>query len=253
MIEVCAIASGSNGNCYYVGNETDAVLIDAGINCKQIFLRMAERGLDIHKIRAVFLTHEHSDHCIGAKVVCGRLKIPSYSTAGTFNALSYARKPRNHYNIKAHESVRIGQLEITPFPKMHDAQQPCSYVVSHNQTHIGVMTDIGSECVHVAKYISQCHVLLLESNYDDEMLQTGPYPFILKRRIAGDHGHLSNKQAVELVEKHASNQLHTIMLTHLSGENNTIDKAMEAFQHLKDKYTVLPTSRHEASEVLRFE
>jgi phosphoribosyl 1,2-cyclic phosphodiesterase len=253
MTEICAIASGSNGNCYYIGNETDAILIDAGINCKQIFLRMAERGLDPQKLRAVFLTHEHSDHCIGAKVLCGRLKIPSYSTTGTYNALSYARKPRHHFNIKAHESIQIGDLEITAFPKMHDAQQPCSYVVSHSQMHIGVMTDIGSECDHVAKYISQCHVLLLESNYDEEMLQTGPYPYMLKRRIAGERGHLSNKQAVELVEKYASDRLHTLMLTHLSGENNTIEKALEAFEHLKEKYIVLPTSRHEASEILTFE
>lgn len=252
MTEVCAIASGSNGNCYYVGDEKDAILIDAGINCKQILIRMEDLGFDPMKVRAVFITHEHTDHSTGAKVFCARFGIPAYLSHGTYDAIPYSRKPRHYFFVKSHEKVKIGNFEITAFSKHHDALQPYSFMVCDGTSNIGIMTDIGSECENVATYISQCQVLLLESNYDEEMLRNGSYTPQLKQRILGPNGHLSNMQAVELVEKYASPDLRTIMLCHLSGENNTIDKAMEAFKPLSDKYQVLPTSRVEPSAVITF-
>lgn len=250
MTEVCAIASGSNGNCYYIGNENDAILIDAGINCKQILIRMEKMGFDPAKVRALFITHEHTDHSTGAKVFCSRFGIPAYSSHGTYDAIPYARKPRHYFFMKSHEKIQVAGFEVTAFSKHHDALQPYSFMVSDGKNNIGIMTDIGSECENVATYISQCHVLLLESNYDEEMLQNGPYTLQLKQRILGSNGHLSNKQAVELIEKYASPDLHTIMLCHLSGENNTIDKALEAFKPLESKYRIVPSSRIEPSIIL---
>lgn len=249
MVEVCAIASGSNGNCYYIGSEEDAILVDAGVSCKQVLLRMNERGLDPARLRGIFITHEHADHIRGTRVLSKKLNIPAYFTYGTWNKAHKSSKPPFYKYIHIDEALEFGKFRINAFAKRHDANEPCSYRIEIEGKNIGVMTDIGSVCENVVEHIQLCDAVFLESNYDDQMLNNGPYPWYLKNRISSDVGHLSNIQSVELIEKYGNGQLKTIFLSHLSGENNTPEIAFEAFKPLHDKYEIIKTSRHEASVV----
>jgi phosphoribosyl 1,2-cyclic phosphodiesterase len=252
MVEVCAIASGSNGNSYYIGNDKDAILIDVGINCKQMLLRLQSRNLDPSKIRAAFISHEHTDHIAGARVFCNKHNIPAFFTKGTFDSMTETQRPSMFRFMRTGEAITLGPFSILPFKKSHDAIEPCSFTVSTRETTIGVFTDIGHACDEIVEKIKECHVLFLETNYDETMLWNGPYPWPLKKRIASEHGHLSNKQAFDLVNEHAGEKLHTLFLSHLSGENNTPANAFEMFTELHSKYNIITTSRHEASEIFRF-
>ena len=252
MVEVCALASGSNGNCYYIGNEKEAILVDAGIHCKQLLNRMVERNLNAKKIKAVFISHEHHDHICGVRVFCNKLNIPAFFTPGTFINTSLSNRPRFYRFIEKGESVQLGDLKIHAFQKNHDAADPCSFRIQTNGMNIGVLTDLGSIGQPVIDHLNECHILFLESNYDEKMLREGPYSWPLKKRIASERGHLSNIQALNLVEEHAGENLHTIILSHLSGENNTPEIAFEAFRTLYGRYEIIKTSRHEAGEVFRY-
>ena len=249
MIELCAIASGSNGNCYYVGNTRDAVLVDAGIPARQIMARMKKQKLDASRIKAIFITHEHSDHALGARVLSRKLHIPVFLTSRTFVGMYPNQKPHSPRFFEPGEVIEAGNFRIHTFLKNHDAAEPCSFRVEHEGMHVGVFTDIGSPCENVKMHLEKCHALFLETNYDDTMLREGSYPWPLKNRILSDHGHLSNDQAFELLKNHCGRQLEMIFLSHLSAENNTPEKAFGRFEELKDKYVIRLTSRHAPSDV----
>ena len=250
MLEICALASGSNGNCYYVGNDHTAVLIDVGLSARQIQLRMASRNLAQEKVKAIFITHEHSDHCRGARVLSKRLRIPVFLTKKTFLAIRKAEQPELVRWFNAGDSIRMDELTIHSFLKNHDAVEACSFRVSYSGKEVGVMTDIGEPCERVKENLSKCHAIFIESNYDEEMLMNGPYPYFLKRRVSSSYGHMSNEQSVQLVKENAGEQLHTVFLSHLSGENNSPEKASKAFSILADKYDIILTSRAESTEVI---
>lgn len=249
MIEICAIASGSNGNCYYVGNQQDAILVDVGIFRKQVLLRMDEVGLDIHKVRAIFISHEHSDHMRGVRVLSKQFNIPVYMTSTTFNSTWKTNRPGNYRLFEPNTPVQVNSITVHPFLKKHDAVDPCSFRVEADGKHIGVMTDIGTVCENVATHFNLCDAAFLESNYDEEMLKNGTYPWVLKNRVASDIGHLSNLQSVELVTQHMKDDLELLILSHLSGENNTPDKAMEEFNGLSKKTDIQLSERHAATQV----
>ena len=249
MLEICAIASGSNGNCYYIGNEKDAVLIDAGVSCKQILLRMESKGLNPQKLKAVFISHEHSDHMRGARVLAKRLNIPVWLTAKTFYATFKNMQPAYPQFFAPSSELQIGEFTIHPFLKNHDAVEPCSFRVEYAGKNIGVFTDIGEACNNVTSHLAQCDALFLETNYEEQMLTDGPYPFFLKKRISSPVGHLSNIQALELLETHGGENLKCVFLSHLSAENNTPDLAFNSFKKLESKIEVRLTSRYEAGEV----
>src|SRR5690554_1138948 len=196
MIEICAIASGSNGNCYYIGNNTDAVLIDAGISCRQILLRMKEKGLDPAKVRAVFISHEHSDHMRGARVLEKKLNVPVYITARTFISAYRNMQPAWPRYFEPGSQTVVGNFTIHSFSKNHDASEPCSFRIEYKGKNIGVLTDIGEPCSNVTTHLALCDALFLETNYDEDMLMNGRYPWYLKKRIASSVGHLSNVQAL---------------------------------------------------------
>jgi phosphoribosyl 1,2-cyclic phosphodiesterase len=249
MLEICAIASGSNGNCYYIGNEKDAILIDAGISCKQILLRMESKGLNPQKLKAVFISHEHSDHMRGARVLAKRLHIPVWLTAKTYYAAYKNMQPPYPQFFTPGGELQIGEFIVHPFLKNHDAAEPCSFRVEYSGKNIGVFTDIGEACNNVTSQLTQCDVLFLETNYDEQMLTDGPYPFFLKKRISSSVGHLSNIQALELLETHGGENLKCVFLSHLSAENNTPELALTSFKTLETKFEVRLTSRYEAGEV----
>ncbi|MFA9389130.1 MAG: MBL fold metallo-hydrolase [Prolixibacteraceae bacterium] len=249
MVEICAIASGSNGNCYYIGNEREAILVDAGISCKQLLERMAVRELDPTKLKAIFITHEHVDHIRGTRVLSKKLNIPAFFTYGTWNNAHKSSKPLHYRFVHIDQALQLGEITIHPFAKNHDASEPVSFRIEIDQVNVGVMTDIGSVCENVIHHLKMCQAVFLESNYDEKMLMEGPYPWPLKKRVASAMGHLSNLQALELVTEHAGENLKLVLLSHLSGENNTPEIAYETFRPLHDKYEIINTSRHEASEV----
>ncbi len=249
MIEVCALASGSNGNCYYIGNDNEAVLIDAGISRRQIVDRMKEKKLDPLKIKAVFISHEHSDHYRGAKVLSKKLNIPIYMTNETHEKSYFTMRPTNVITFNPGQIIEIGEFSIHSFSKQHDAIEPVSFRVECGGKNVGVMTDIGAVCDNVKLHVSKCDFLFLESNYDVDMLETGKYPFYLKQRVAGDHGHLSNVQAKNLIEEHAGDHLKTIYLSHISEDNNRGEIALDTFKHLMDQYSIKLTSRYAACGV----
>lgn len=249
MVEICAIASGSNGNCYYIGNENSAILVDAGISCKQVLLRMEERNLDSKKIKAIFISHEHVDHVMGTRVLSKKLNIPAFFTYGTWNKTHKSSKPPHYRYIHINEPLQLDDFTIHAFSKKHDANEPCSYRIEVEGFNIGVMTDIGTVCENISSNFSLCDAVFLESNYDEEMLINGPYPWYLKNRVASDHGHLSNIQALNLATNYAGENLKILFLSHLSAENNTPELAFNAFQSLHNKYEIINTSRYEASVV----
>jgi phosphoribosyl 1,2-cyclic phosphodiesterase len=252
MVEVCALASGSNGNCYYIGNENEAILVDAGISCKQILQRMTDRELDTAKLKAVFITHEHADHVRGARVLSKKLNLPIFYTYGTWNNTHKSSRSPYYQFIHIDQALSFGAFTIHAFAKNHDAGEPCSYRIEIENKNIGVMTDIGSVCNNVIEHLQKCDVVFLESNYDEKMLWEGPYPWHLKKRIASEVGHLSNMQALNLVSSYANGKLKTIFLSHLSGENNTPALAIDTFRPLNQKYNIIETSRHEASVLYSF-
>ena len=240
-----SLNSGSNGNCYYVASQHEAVLIDAGISCRETERRMARLGLAMQKVKAIFISHEHSDHIKGVEVLASKYCIPVYITAATLRSSRLTIDNSLLRDFRAYDATTIGDLSITAFPKFHDASEPHSFVVSGHGVNIGVLTDIGVPCSHVAEQFSKCNAAFLEANYDDEMLHNGHYPFHLKRRISGGKGHLSNKQALDLFLKCRSSSLSHIILSHLSKENNCPDLVQQLFASYAGSTTVTVASRYE--------
>lgn len=246
-----SLNSGSNGNCYYIGNEQDAIFIDAGISCRETERRMVRLGLDIRQVRAIFISHEHTDHTRGVEVIVKRYQVPVYITPGTHGNSRLMIQHQMIRKFSVHHPVQIGSLSISAFPKRHDAADPHSFIISDKGTTIGVFTDIGSSCDHVTRHFSQCHAAFLEANYDEQMLEHGPYPAHLKNRIRGNEGHLSNRQALELFRKHRHPELSHLILSHLSEQNNTPEIVYDLFQGYSKGVRIDVASRYRESEVFR--
>jgi phosphoribosyl 1,2-cyclic phosphodiesterase len=245
---IASLNSGSNGNCYYIGNEREAVLVDAGISCRETERRMVRMGLSMQKVKAIFISHEHSDHIRGLAVLAKKYRLPVYITDGTVHHCGNVPKELC-YTLKSYLPVQIGSLEITAFPKHHDAVEPHSFMITNGDTRIGVFTDIGAPCEHLIRHFAQCHAVFLEANYDEDMLEQGRYPIYLKRRIRGGKGHLSNKQALEMFITHKPDYMSHVLLAHLSKDNNNPEMVQQLFAtHAGDTH-ISVASRYEESPV----
>lgn len=246
---IASINSGSNGNCYYVGNQHEAVLIDAGLSCRETETRILRSGLSMNKIKAIFISHEHFDHTRGVPVISRKYRIPVYFSPATHQNCRLHMDQSLVRHFTSNVPVVIGGLSLIAFPKLHDASEPHSFTVTGNGITIGILTDIGSVCENVSSNFNQCHAAFLEANYDDEMLEKGKYPVLLKNRIRSNHGHLSNLQSLDLFTKHKSAFMSHLLLSHLSQDNNTPGLVLDLFsKHAGDTHIAV-ASRHQESAV----
>jgi phosphoribosyl 1,2-cyclic phosphodiesterase len=185
----------------------------------------------------------------GIRGVGKKLQIPVYLTAVTYYGAYRNLRPDYPKIFNPGETIEVGEFAIHSFLKNHDASEPCSFRVQYKDKNVGVFTDIGEACENVASHLQKCDGLFLETNYDEKMLWEGSYPYFLKQRIASCVGHLSNKQAFELLQTHAGENLKCVFLSHLSKENNTPEIAHESMLSLTSRFEVKLTSRYEAGEV----
>ncbi len=246
---LASINSGSNGNCYYVGDETDAVLIDAGLSCRETEKRMARIGLKMSSVRAVFISHEHGDHIKGLESIYAKYPVPIYITPPTLSKGRLRLPLEALRTFTPNDAIAIGDIRVTPFAKMHDAIDPHSFVIERNGVRVGVITDIGVACTEVTRHFAQCHAAVLEANYDEQMLENGRYPIHLKNRIRGGHGHVSNAQALDLFMRSRHPHLSHLLLAHLSADNNNAELALQMFKAVAGKTTVAVASRYQESAV----
>lgn len=247
-LHIASLNSGSNGNCYYVGNGTEAVLIDAGISCRETERRMDKLGLSMGQVKAIFISHEHADHIMGLPVLAKKYSLPVYISEATLRNSRMTLPPELVYDFTT-ASINIGGLRVTAFEKLHDAADPYSFIVEGKGIRVGVLTDIGKVCKQVIHYFRQCHAVFLESNYDEQMLREGGYPLRLQKRISGGKGHLSNEEALQLFVGHRAPYLSHLLLSHLSQQNNHPDLALDLFSPFAGELTIAVASRHEESAV----
>jgi phosphoribosyl 1,2-cyclic phosphodiesterase len=242
-LSIASLNSGSNGNCYYVGNANEGILVDAGISCRETERRLKQLGLSIKMVKAIFVTHEHADHINGLPKLYKKYYLPIYMTPLTRSNLRAGWSDIRTYSFRAYEPITIGGLSITALPKFHDAADPHSFIVSHNNINVGVFTDTGRNCEHLVKSFAQCHAAFLESNYDEEMLEEGDYPQHLKDRIKKGFGHLSNKEALQLFLNHRPSFMSHLILSHLSANNNKPEIVESLFNSVAKGTEIIVASR----------
>lgn len=227
-----SIASGSNGNCIYLGTEHTHILIDAGISCKRIDTGIQELGIKSDELGGIFITHEHSDHIQGLRIFSKKHGVPIYGTEKTLQEIARLDKkgeidPQLYHPVLPDQKVQVGDMEILPFSNSHDAVDPVAYRVNGAGKSAAVVTDLGCFGEYTLQHLQGLDGILLESNHDIRMLETGPYPYYLKRRILGNRGHLSNDSCGELLNAILHDNMKHIFLGHLSKENNYEELAYE--------------------------
>ena len=223
MFNFCSLYSGSSGNCLFIESDNTKLLIDAGVSLKKIEEGLNSINIDPSSIDAILVTHEHSDHIKSLGNLSKKFDIPVFANKETFDAMPKQIEKisdKNIKNFKVNEKFCIKDIEINPFSIHHDAANPCGFNFFNNDKKISTATDIGHIDNSILSKLEGSSFILLESNYDPEVLKYTKYPFVLKQRIAGPNGHLSNNMAGKVINYLLNNGLHTAMLGHLSKESN---------------------------------
>ncbi len=232
-MRVCSIASGSSGNCIYIGHASTHLLVDAGISGKRIEEGLRSIGVEPQELSGILITHEHSDHIQGVGVLVRKYGIPLYGTVETFCAMKKGKTALGRVDdalfreLHPEEAFSIGTILVTPFSVSHDAANPVAYVFEADGKKIGMATDLGVYTERTVEHLKDAGILYLESNHDVNMLMVGRYPYYLKQRILGEYGHLSNDSAAKLLCELHHDGLKHVLLAHLSKENNYPDLAYE--------------------------
>lgn len=246
---ISSLNSGSNGNCYYVGNGDDAILIDAGISCREIEKRMLRLGLSLKKVKAVFISHEHTDHIKGISLLSKKYNIPVFITQETLSRCSFVLPKDLTFSFDTLNPINIGKLTVKAFKKIHDAVHPHSFVIENAGTTVGVFTDLGRVCDELVANFKKCNAAFLEANYCENLLNNGSYPYFLKNRIRGGKGHLSNSEALNLFITHRSSNLELLILSHLSHNNNCPNLVNDLFTEKAEKTKIVVASRLQETPV----
>lgn len=263
-MRLCSIASGSSGNCIYVGSDTTHLLVDVGISGKRTENGLKTLGLSPRDLDGILITHEHSDHIAGIGVLARKYEIPIYATAGTLKAIqntsTVGEIPQDLFiEIQADSKFTIKDVMVNPMRISHDAAQPVGYRFGYGTSKVAVCTDLGFFNDYTVEALRGMNALLIEANHDINMLQVGPYPYHLKQRILGDRGHLSNENSGRLLNRILHDNLKTIMLGHLSKDNNLPELAYETVRmeitlgdspYKAEDFDIQVASRSEVSKVV---
>lgn len=231
-MRLCSIASGSSGNCIYVGGENTHLLVDTGISKKRVEEGLKALDVKGEELDGILITHEHIDHVQGLGVLSRKYEIPIYATKGTLEGIqkisSIGKMPEGLFHeIQVDERFQIGDVEIQPFAISHDANEPSGYRIENGKKAVAVATDLGKYDSYIVENLKNLNALVLEANHDLKMLEVGPYPYPLKRRVMGDRGHLSNELSGRLLCDILHENLQHVVLGHLSKENNYEELAYE--------------------------
>ena len=231
-MRLCSIASGSSGNCIYVGDDNTHLLVDTGISKKRIEAGLAELDVKGEELNGILITHEHVDHIQGLGVFSRKYEIPIYATKGTIEGIrrcsSLGKMPEGLLHpIEVNQAFQIGGLNVHPFEISHDANQPSGYRIENDKKAVAVATDLGKYDEYIVENLKNLNAIVLEANHDIHMLEVGPYPYYLKQRVLSNHGHLSNELSGRLLCNILHDKLNHILLGHLSKENNYPELAYE--------------------------
>lgn len=256
-LNIIVLNSGSNGNAVYVESHKSgtAVLLDCGISRTKIESRLKVHGRYLNSVKAVFITHEHRDHIHGLDVVSKIYRPKIYLTERTYKNIRNRRSVSEFHFLTHIDTVHINDLTVDVFPKNHDAADPIFLQVTSGKKRFLYATDLGTHNEHLLRLLPHADAIMMESNYDHEMLINGGYPEVLKQRILSDNGHLSNAHAMGLIERHCDGKLQTLILGHLSENNNNpeiVRQEVEALVARKKNFTpkIHIASRHDVSEVM---
>ena len=231
----CSLSSGSSGNCYYLGNEFHGILIDAGISAGSIRRFLKEINVSMQSVMGVLITHNHIDHIKGLEVLTRKNNLPAFTTHTIWKSIHAQQKkisPDCIREIFLQKRLHLAGFEIEAFPVCHDAPETIGFHISSGMKRITIVTDLGHICQTAEKYIKAANLLVIESNYDEQMLMNGNYPHFLKKRIRSDHGHLGNHQIATFLADNIPDHLTHICLAHLSKNNNSPGKVLETLQQV---------------------
>ena len=261
---MCSIASGSSGNCIYVGSDTTHILVDVGISGKRTKEGLEKLGIKAEELDGIFITHEHVDHISGLGVMARKYGIPIYGTRGTLEAIRYSSAVGEideslFQEVEADNKIIVKDLTLNPMRISHDAAEPVAYRISHGRQKLGIITDLGCYNDYTVESLRGMNALFLEANHDVRMLQTGSYPYQLKQRILSDRGHLSNVLSGQLLGRLLHDRFGSVVLGHLSQENNFAELAYETVRlevsmgenpYKGDDFPIYVAKRSEASQMV---
>jgi len=225
-LQFASLGSGSAGNSLLVRSANTTLLLDCGFTLRETLVRLGTLSVDPTEIDGVLISHEHGDHTRGVGPFSRKFNVPVWMTPGTAGACRDTRFPTLR-TFSAHEAFSIGDITLDPFPTPHDAAESCQFVFSFRESRFACLTDLGACTAHVMQKVSGVDAMLIECNYDSDMLENGPYPPGLQARIRSNWGHLGNEQAGELLAQLDHSGLRHVLLGHLSERNNTSELAME--------------------------
>lgn len=236
MLKFLSLSSGSSGNCYYLESGGEAILVDLGMGIRRFKKYFADYGLSFSRLKAIFVTHDHADHVQSVGRLAETCNLPVYALEDTHMGIS-----RNRYVgkkipaalkrfVKADEPVTLGQFTLTPLAVPHDSAANCGYLIEAGGVTLCLATDIGHATADIKAGIRRARYVVVEANYDDTMLETGPYPVYLKNRIRGERGHLDNRETAEMLCEALSEDAKRVWLCHLSEENNRPEVARQTVE-----------------------
>ncbi len=264
-MRLMTIASGSSGNCTYIGSDNTHILIDSGISRKRILEGLKKADLSINDISAIFITHEHWDHISGLRVLTKNLDVPVYASKGTIDGIISSKSGneinKDILNVIPYGITGIGDISIDMFSVSHDANEPSAYSFTCNGKKAAVVTDLGFYNDSIKEKIKDVNALVLEANHDVNMLMVGPYPYYLKQRVMGNRGHLSNETCGRLLSQIIHDDMKNVLLGHLSKENNYTELAYQTVaneidlaenEYKASDFNIGIASREQASAIIEF-